>query len=254
MKSLFLILVLPLQAQFITPEWRDEGEGEHAQWDIFTEAKFEPNSPDVVSDDATITCTTSSAFITSSGNIYSFQSATAFQLNDSAAFPIQNVFLQISALGSEIDLEEVRLVTTDATGDTRVIAASQSFVISQDELGGERGGLGTTYALQWNLSEAPISTSYSILFESVESSLSLDQVSLDTSATFIPVTKPKPLELVPNGDELTLSWFGSWQLQSSTSLQGDWLDVPDTAGLNVVTLPMSNDTTFFRLKQLDVTP
>jgi len=249
MRSFFLFLALPLHAQFITPEWRGSEQSEHAQWDSFTKAKFEPNAPDIVTDDATITCTTSSAFLTSSGNIYSFQAPTFFQLDDTTEFPIKNLFLQISALGSGIDLSRARAIFEDPGGNTISLNLTRHFILSEEELGGERGGIGTTYALQWDLSETPISGSYSILFNATESSLSLDKVSLDTVATFVPVEKTKPLVIQQNNGSITLTWLGDRELQSSHSLSENWTQVSGSAGVNTITLPISNRPTFFRLKQ-----
>ena len=247
MKAIFLMLALPLQAQFITPEFRGSSQSEYAEWDQFTEAKFIDNSPDVAPDNATILCFTSSAFLTSTGNIYSFQSPTSFQLDDSAAFPISNVFLQISGLGSGIDLENVRIVVDTPAGETLVVFPDQKFIISQEELGGENGGIGSTYALQWDFSEMPILGSYAILFNSIESSFSLDKVALDTSADFLSVSKPLPLTMTHTEDTVTLAWLGTQTLQTSTNLSGSWTNVPTPAGANSITLPIAENSTFFRL-------
>lgn len=257
--SLFLT---PAVAQFITPEWHGGATSEHAAWDIFTEASLNENLPDAAADsptnDARIICTTSSAFLTSSGNIYSFQSASAFQLDDSTNFPVENIFLQISALGSEIDPDTVSLIATDDSGATTQYFPTQNFVLDQQELEGEFGGLGTTYAFQWNLSETPVSGSYSILFAAAESSMSLDEVALDTSDSYqevpIPETPiPDPTMTIADGI-ITLSWPPTYLLETTTTFS-TWAEVSETstsAGSNRVTLPLSAEATFFRLKQASV--
>lgn len=254
MKALFLLFtILPSSAQFITPEWRGDSDTAYAEWDIFSEAKFAPNAPDVATDDATITCTTSSAFLTSSGNIYSFQAATFFQLDDTTEFPIQNIFLQLGALGSGIDVAAARLIAENSEGETVALSPTQTFVTSEEELTGENGGIGTVYGLQWDLSEMPVSGSYTILFNASESSLSLGNVLLDTSASYLAVSAPQPLSVKPEGDQIVITWFGSRQLQSSISLATGWADVPGSLGVNSLTLPRASQATFFRLVQATAT-
>ena len=53
MKILLSLLALtgPIYAQFIEPSWRGSEMTTHAEWDVFTEANFDPNSPDVATDD-----------------------------------------------------------------------------------------------------------------------------------------------------------------------------------------------------------
>ncbi|MFT6178253.1 MAG: hypothetical protein ACJAQT_001524 [Akkermansiaceae bacterium] len=251
MKLLILLLpvILPASAQLLVPDWRGDNEAAHAEWDVFTKAKFEPNSADVASDDATITCTTSSAFLTSSGNIYSFQAPTFFQLDDTTDFPIQNVFLQISALGSGVDVAGARLLATDQEGETVAIFPTFTFISSEEELTGENGGIGTTYGIQWDLQSTPVSGAYTILFNATESSLSLGAVSLDTSASFQKVSKPQALSVKPVGDTVVVTWFGGRVLQSSQSLVSGWSDVPGAEGVNTITLPRENQGAFFRLMQ-----
>ena len=107
----FLTLSAPVFGQLITPSWRGDEGTSHAEWDVFTEAKFAPNFPDVaVDEDATLTCRTSSAFLTSGRNIYSFQAPISMQLDDTTGLLVQNIFLQIGALGSEVDTAGIQLI------------------------------------------------------------------------------------------------------------------------------------------------
>ena len=255
MKTLALILLFPLQAssQLITPEWRGLPLSNHAEWDIFTAAKFEPNAPDVSGANASITGTTSSAFLTSSGNIYSFQAPTFFQLDASSVEGIANVFLQIKALGSSIDLAGAMLIADDADCNPFAISPTHSMVISEEQLGGERGGIGTLYTLQWDLRATPITGDYTILFNATESSLSLDRVSLDTSESYQFVPKPEPFEIDIQGGQVHLTWLGSGQLQTSSSLDSGWTDIPEATGKNALSLPLTSGPVFFRVKQEIVT-
>ena len=261
MRHLIIVTVLisPIQAQFLTPAWRGQDNSEHAAWDIFTEAKLEPNSPDVSADfptlDAELQCNTSSAFLTSSGNIYSFQSATAFQLTDSTNFPVRNVLLQISALGSEIAPDSVKLVGTDASGERKAFSPIRSFVLNQQELTGANGGLGTTYAYQWDLTEIPSVGEYGILFAAAESSMSLGAVSLDSYDQYLEVPIPEPVLPTPSmsisDDTINLSWPARYLLESSTNVSV-WTEERGTgedSGSKTLALPLSSQATFFRLKQ-----
>ncbi|MDF1714308.1 MAG: hypothetical protein P1U90_18875 [Akkermansiaceae bacterium] len=245
----YLTLISPLFGQLVTPSWRDGGADSHAEWDLFTEAKFAPNFPDVAPDgDATLTCRTSSAFLTSSRNIYSFQAPISMQLDDTTGLLVRNIFLQIGALGSGLDAAGARLITEDEQGEVRVIFPTQSFIASEEELTGDRGGIGTTYGIQWDLQETPITGKYTILFDAVSTSLSIDRVSLDLSEDYRAVNKPKPLSVQVRGGDVMVSWFGNRRLQSSHSLNSGWTDVPETEGVNQIVLPLQKQATFFRLR------
>jgi len=251
--ALALLAMLPANAQFLVPEWRGGENSNHAEWDVFTKPKFELNSPDVAPDDATLLCTTSSAFLTGAGNIYSFQAPTYFQLDDTTTFPVRNVFLQLSALGSGIEVTAAKLIFKNSEGERVVRSPTQTFIASEEELTGENGGIGTTYGIQWDLSTMPVSGDYIILFNAIESSMSLGNVSLDTSGTFVEVVKPRSLSVRPVGDEIIVTWYGNRQLQSSASLESGWTEVPGSSGVNTITLPRSIQATYFRLVQPTVT-
>ena len=244
----FLTLSAPVFGQLITPSWRGDESTSHAEWDVFTEAKLAPNFPDVaIDEDATLTCRTSSAFLTSGRNIYSFQAPISMQLDDTTGLLVRNIFLQIGSLGSEVNTAGIQLIVEDDLGDISVISPTQYFVGSQEELNGENGGLGTIYGIQWDLRERPFTGKYTILFEAASSSLSLDRVSLDLSENYLEVTKPRPLSIQITGEEVTVSWLGGRRLQSSQSLVDGWVDVLVAEGVNQIILPLQKSTTFFRL-------
>jgi hypothetical protein len=259
-----------LPAQFITPEWRGSENSEHARWNEFTNPKNAGNAPDVVTDDptadASLLCTTGSAFLTSAGNIYSFSSTLAFQIKDSADFPVANIVVQVKGLGSEIDLTSFRIVPPDATSLADVIPATRTFTFNEEEFDGDRGGNNINYAAQWDFSDAPLEGTSTLFFESTESSLSLDQVSLDTSAQYLVVPEPGEViapDSVPTptlsiaGNEITLSWPNNdadFELQSSQNLTNpeSWQTVTEPVttsdDADSVTLPMTVPATFFRLQ------
>ena len=247
---------MSLTAQFTAPEWRGSEGSTHAEWDVFTEPKFEPNFPDVSTDDATIVCTTGSAFLTGTGNIYSFQAPTFFQLDDLVDGPVTNVYLQIESLGSGIEVDTARLIYSPVGGETVSVAPRLAAVACEEELTGPNGGIGTVYLFQWDLRESPISDSYAILFNAASSSLSLDKVSLDTSPEYLEIPEPKPLSVEIVAGEVLVSWSCAGQLQSSTTLKNDsWADVAETAGKRSITLPLSPTPIFFRLRsEVEVEP
>lgn len=250
--ALFCLSTFPLSAQFLVPDSRGTEGTSHAEWDVFTEASFAPNFPDVVTDpDASITSATGSAFITSSGNLYSFQSPISLQLDDNTDLNVRSVFLQLASLGSGLDRQGVRLLADDGKGGVAVLPPTQTFVTSEEELTGERGGIGTTYGLQWDLRETPITGTYTILLSASSSSLSIDRVSLDLSESYQRIQRPEPLSVKVEGSELVVSWFGDRQLQSSSSLQSDWEDVPEAVGVNQLRMPVSGRMRFFRLRELE---
>jgi len=248
------IMVSRLAGQFLIPEWRGAGPSSHAEWDLFSHAKFEANTPDVVPDpDAGLLSSTSSAFLTSARNIYSFQSPLSLQLDDTTPLEVRNIFLQIRTLGVGLNTGDALLLHENEEGETVATSPSRVLVIGEEDLTGERGGTGTNYALQWDLRETPVTGSYTILFGATTTSLSLDRVSLDLSESYQEVARPEPLQVRVVGDEVVVTWFGTRQLQSSGSLSGGWEVVPGSAGVNEIRLPLQGSTTFFRLKQASIT-
>lgn len=245
----FVLSSVFCSGQFQVPDWRSSEGSTHAEWDVFTEPKFVANSPDVVSDDATILCTTGSAFLTGGGNIYSFQAPTAFQLDDSVEGPVSNIFLQVQTLGSRMDLESARIIyKPDPEGAAVTIWPRLSVVACAEPLTGEFGGVGVIYNIQWDLRPAPITGSYSILFNAASSSMSLDKVSLDTSAEYTEIPEPKPLSVEIINGEVVVTWACPGQLQMSTTLEEDgWIDVSEATGKRTITMPISSAPTFFRL-------
>ena len=271
MKAILLVIsatVLPLCAQFISPLWEGDENTEYAEWDFFTEASVDPNFPDVAQDeptnDATVTCSTPSAFVTSSRNIYSFLSPLSFQLDDSAEFPVRNVVLQIFSQGSELDLNSLQLIPGDAQSLDDIVIPNLVALLDQEALTGVNGGLGSSYLVQWDLSEAPLTGTYSLLFSSEESSMSLDKLSLHTSDTFVEVILPKVAaeevtapSLRVEGENIIVSWplasSGDLILEMTSDLSDaeSWTEVvhepTETESEYEQSFPLSNGSFFFRL-------
>lgn len=248
----FFLYALPLHGQFIVPNDRGDDRTSHAEWDRFTEASFAPNFPDVVTDEnASITSTTGSAFITSGGNIYSFQAPVNLQLDDTTDLNVQSLFVQVATLGSGLDREGARLLVDDGNGGIIVLEPTVTFVTSEEELTGERGGIGRTYGLQWDLREMSLTGTYTILLNALSSSLSIDRVSLDLSETYQEFKRPEPLSVEVSGDEVTVSWFGNRKLQTMTTGDTEWLDVEGSKDVNEMTFPKTSGALLFRVRQLN---
>ncbi len=203
-------------AEFLQPSWRGGLQTEFAHWDRFTSASA-PNAPDVHLDaptlDARLTCTSPSAFVTSGGNLYSFNSGLSLQLDDSTTYGIKTVLLQVRTLGGALDLDSVRIVAPDAEGRPYLAYPRSKFTLSDEDLesGEQMGGQLQVQVFQFDFSNIPINGTYSILFRSRGSSMSLDQVLLDTSGLAQATATEEPLEMPKL--ELSRSSAGSLTLR-----------------------------------------
>jgi len=179
---------IPARAQqlfpdLLTPSFRGDPGTEFTHWDIFSEAYAAPNYGDqaFAASDPTITQTlTSSAFLTSGFNIYSFAEATGFELannvSSTLSSPLTNLVFQYDTLGTAIDFDSIRL---HHSGGTLTLANANVFTEYRVITGGF-GGFTNHTAIQWNLTGLGI-TGYTIIFESLGSSNSFNAAMLDTS-------------------------------------------------------------------------
>lgn len=174
-------------AGFITPAFRGTPDSESALWTTFTSAYAGANAPNSVAPgggvlaNATITQTVPGiAFVTGGGNLYSFAGAMAFTLNYTAGHPadIGLVMFQTETLGTELDYANVRLNYDLATGPVSLAAVRDE--LFRTPLGGF-GGNAVGSKWEWDLTGLGIHD-FSITFNALSSSLSLDAVALDTVA------------------------------------------------------------------------
>jgi hypothetical protein len=168
------------------------------EWDVFTEAWADPNSPDVIGEGtASIIQTIPGAFITSGGNIYAPSSLTNYQLTYAAGFInsttstyIGNVVLQLATFGSTLDYPSMTLTYTDNASQTFVAAPvgfqNDPTVISFIPPGGPpTTSTNDLVAFQWNL-DGLEAVSFTIGFSSAGTSMSLGGIALDTASTGSP--------------------------------------------------------------------
>jgi autotransporter-associated beta strand protein len=167
----------------LTPSFRGDAGTEFTHWDIFLEAYAAPNSGDqaAAASDPTLTQTlTSSAFLTSGFNIYSFAAATGYELaNDVSSTlgsPLTNLVFQYDTLGTAIDFDSIQL---NYSGGTLTLAEA-NVITEYRIITGGFGGFTNRTAIQWDLTGLSI-TDYTITFESLGSSNSFNAAMLDTS-------------------------------------------------------------------------
>lgn len=265
--TLICLAALPTQADFLTPTWRGQANTEHAAWLNFTQAFNSPNLPDIAVDlptaNATLTCSTSTAFITGSSNIYSFQSPLSIQIDDSANYPVQSVVLQVATMGAPLDSDSLRMIALDAEGEPYLAFPIRSQKLNSTDLGsGETfGGADETWIFQWDFSAAPFEGTWSILFSSASSSMSLVAAAIDTANFFEPwdganpPSLPQPQILRHNPQEITLSWpaNNAVQIQSADSPgpNATWSPIEISPSLvdgqHQITLSIDSSQKFFRL-------
>ena len=269
--------------QFLTPEWRNNSNDnistEFSHWDIFLDPtplvggiSQEPFPPDTATDsptnDAFLLTSTVGAFITSSFNIYSFSEVVEIQLTDSTNFEVDQVLLQTGTLGNDLEETSFRFIYVNTDNQPVVVLPTTQVVLDEEVLGGQFGGIGTRRAIEWDLRDYEVTGTFFISYRGAGSSVSTDQVLLDTSSEFQSVlndstSNPEPiiapeLDIEIVGTEVSLTWTeeGSdgFILMETNDLSGDivWIEVSEqllsSQGIFSITLQTSQNPTFFRLE------
>jgi len=204
-----------LYTNYLLPSFADNPDTEYSGWDIFYAANTSPNYPDFAAPNGiydsasvlgftpppgaspldpsafwhaqnpTITQTVPGiAFIiapTITGNIYSFRGPTSFVLEDETPFPVGTVVFQFQTAGNLVDFSSIALAYDD--GGTEVILNPDEYIREYESDTSGFGGSGNRNALQWDLRGRNVS-SYRIIWRASGSSMSLQEVSLDTSADY----------------------------------------------------------------------
>lgn len=137
------------------------------------------------------------------GNIYSFSGPTAFEIADSTPYGVNSVTLQWQTDGQMIDFSTLRLVTS---GNVEI--APTNFVTEYKTGTNPMGGIVNRVAAQWNLTGLGL-TSYKLKFTTEDSSNSLQEVLLDTSANYVETTPSARVWNAVNGNwSNSANWSG----------------------------------------------
>ncbi|MEN1678627.1 MAG: hypothetical protein AAGJ46_03485 [Planctomycetota bacterium] len=166
-------------------DWARNSPGSgYAQWDTFT-VPFGPpgadeNTPDFGdfnAADAQVEQTVQGGFITSGGNIYSFSSATAFEVTmpGNVVSPGSDAYFvaQIATLGNVIATPSVTL----SYGDTFEELPFDGSLLTEDF---ESFGQSQTTVFYWQLNGVDPNNDFLLKFAAGGSSMSLDQLVIDT--------------------------------------------------------------------------
>lgn len=153
-----------------------------AEWNVMSYPS--DTTPDIAGS-GTLTETTGTAFATGGGNIYSFSGPTAFTLTlNGLTAGDWTVYLRTSTLGTSV-MDEA---TVNGVGATRSITYTEA--ITGGFGGGEEESL-------WTWSGQSVTGTLTFNFESVTSSMSLDQVAVYAVPT--PVPEPSTWALMVAG-------------------------------------------------------
>ncbi len=121
----------------------------------------------------------------SSGNIYSFAAATAFNVHvwnyDATDAVSTTIWLQVHTEGNVIDVNSVKLVSPV---DGLTLLSPEASELLYDGAAGGLGGAAQTRKFTWTVSGN--AAGYDIQFASAGSSLSLQNLAVDTAYTTIP--------------------------------------------------------------------
>ena len=203
-----------LYDSYIIPSFDGTAPAEYSAWDVFYSAFGEINYPDFAApngigttaseagftppdnaapanpfafwnvENPTITQTDQpGAFVIGagtpgSGNIYSFSGPTGFTLADATPSTLGTVVFQFQTEGTMVDFDSIRLVHDPGSGE--VSLPPDEFIREYRSGSSAFGGLGNRNALQWNLGGQAIDQ-YEIRWKAAGSSMSLQEVTLDTS-------------------------------------------------------------------------
>ena len=202
-------------AQFVTPDgygWtRGTANTVWGEWDDFSSASG-PNTPDVGTFPAPLpagwqelaaTCITPSAFLTSTGNIYSFSEPIEFEIvvpSYDVSGSTTAILLQTRTLGSQVD---PKTVTCNELPPVEVVETMRVDV-----------GQGFLVQTLWRF-EVSASSSHLIEFGAIASSMSLDGLAVDTYTT-----QAACLADVNGDGSVTPTDFSAWVAAFNNNLPG----------------------------------
>lgn len=216
-----------------------------AEWDVFTESSGGANLPDVVIGGSTgfsldpvlrQTDPTSGAFITSSGNIYSFIGVTSFTIEGSFGGDLRNLVLQFTTFGNEIDYDSIRF----SFGPSFSSFLTPTTAVPTFNSAGE-----VDFLAQWDLSGLGLlNDPFRISFTAVGTSSSLAAARIDASDTFNDVAPTAPIiettgeSLAYAGEAVSIQIEATGEpfVYSGVGLPS-WLSLDNATGLISGTVP-----------------
>jgi hypothetical protein len=172
---------------------RGDQHSTYAHWDLFASATA-ANPPDAgqmgLTGASLIESSggTSGAFISGSGNIYSFTGVVSFDVTVPAyglGLPYQTTLVaQIVTLGTQADSDSIAL---SYDGLAQPVGPDSIVELGRTALGGFGGDLVSTL-YEWNVNGSP--SEFLLQFAAAESSMSLDQLVIDTFVQPMPAAMP----------------------------------------------------------------
>lgn len=217
-----LVWISDLNGQFLYNGYINPGFtgiAEYSGWDVFYSANTFPNFPDAAaphgdfgsasaagfadptgsawnpanplafwdSRNPTLTNVAGGAFLIGpgfTGNIYSFSETLRFRIADEVEAPLESVLLQFGTAGTSVDFDGIRLRYID--GGVAVELQPAQWVREFRGSGSSFGGNANRNALEWDLRGLGV-TDYEIEFGAEGTSLSLQEVLLDTTDAYASV-------------------------------------------------------------------
>lgn len=174
--------------------WSEGASGStYSGWKVFADdvpgGLINDNTPEFGSGGASLTETTGTAFVTGGGNIYSFAAATAFTVNvptvNLGPSPFDTrIVAQFRTLGTELDYANIK-----------VNGATASIIYKSDPIAlGGFGGNQYDYLAAWDLTS--VTGPLTLTFNAAGSSMSLDELHVDTFSSVAAVPEPSSMLLM----------------------------------------------------------
>lgn len=151
------------------------------------------------------------AQVNAASNIYSFTNSTAYEIEDTTPFNAKSINFQWATNGQLFDTSTLQLVIV--VGQNTISLSPTNFIQEFKDSPTEFGlGFFNRASAQWDLSAYSNITSYKILIQTAGPHSSLEEIQLDTSATYSVVTPTTRVYSGGGGNNLwntAANWVGS---------------------------------------------